>query len=186
MMVELEYELQQALCGMTPEHAAKLRAAGIDGEMPIGRSRIVAEGGRYNPWGDVAHYAFILPIRIDWLQTPETTRGIEAVRSGYLVDLLAFHPARPDRWALRLGVATWLGSIAPQNCNPDPVRVWRTPLRWLQADCDGLCLLMKDAVENYRILSGCRSIMAEDEIHARELRRILERPWAGPEVRHAA
>ena len=186
MTAELERELRRALEGMTPTQLGKLRAAGIHAAVSIGVSRIVVEGERYTPWGDTAGCAFIVPIRGDWPDTPETTRGIEAVRSGYLIDLLALHPARPERWALRRGVATWLGSLAPQYCNPRPVRIWRTPLRWLQADCDGLCLLMKDAVENYRILSGCRSIMAEDEIHARELRRILERPWAGPEVRHAA
>jgi hypothetical protein len=131
--------------------------------------------------------AFIVPIRVDWLQTPETTRGIKAAQSGYLIDLLAFHPARPDHWALRLGVATWLGSIAPQHCNPDPVRVWRTPLRWLQADSEGLCLLTRDRAENHRILTACLGgIVADDEIHARELRRVLERPWRVPEVRHAA
>ncbi len=111
--------------------------------VPIGFSRVVGESGNYHPYGETSKFAFILPVRVDFLCTPETIRGFKAVRAGYLVDLLAFRPEWPDRWALRCGAAEWLGSIPPQYCDPDPVRIWSSPVRWLQSSCDGLVMLCR-------------------------------------------
>jgi hypothetical protein len=184
---ELESELRQALCGMTPKHFARLQAAGIDAAVPIGVSRIAVDGDRYSPWGDTTGCAFIVPVRVDWSDTPESTRGIEAVRSGNLIDLLALCPERSDRWALRLGDADWIGTMPPQYGNPDPVRIWRSPVRWLQSGCRGLVMLTRSGADIYRILSGCDTLHVEDDPeHERELLRILTRPWPVPKVRHAA
>jgi hypothetical protein len=57
----------------------------------------------------------------------------------------------------------------------------------LQHNCTGLVLLTADQSENFLLLSNCLGgIVAEDEVHARQLRRIVERPFPGPAVRHAA
>jgi hypothetical protein len=75
------------------------------------------------------------------------------------------NPAAPDRWALRRGIASWLGACEPQYLDPDPVPVWRTPLGWLRAGCRGLVLLTEDKTDRYRCLSMLGSIVAEDQAH---------------------
>jgi hypothetical protein len=131
--------------------------------------------------------AFITPVLAHRPHTPESPDPKLAVRCGNLIDLLAWHPACPGRWRLRLALATWLGAIEPQYCGPLPVPVWRTPLRWLQADGAGLCLLSCDRLENQWILSACiGGIIPEDELHERQIKRLLERPWPTPKVHRAA
>ena len=125
--------------------------------------------------------AFVLPIR-GGAVSPEAADPVAEVRHGQIVDLLAFSPAFPYRWARRTGAATWLGSIEPQYMAPDPVPVWRSPLHWLGNDCRGLVLLSRDRRERYRILTCCESIIAEDENHAEELRDLLAMPWLAPAV----
>jgi hypothetical protein len=130
---------------------------------------------------------FVTPVLTHYPDTPESLDPESAVRCGALVDLVAWHPKCPNRWRLRTGAATWAGAIPPQLCNPDPVRIWRTPLGWFQADCTGLCLLSSDRPESFRILSACvGGILPEDERHKHEIKRLLERPWPAPEVRNAA
>jgi hypothetical protein len=135
-------------------------------------------GFEYDPEGADA---FLLPVRADNLVTPESDDPCLTVREGAIVDLLVFHPRHPHYWRLRRGTAEWLGSIEPQYLDPDPVPVWRTPFRWLQAGCSGLVLL-SDGNSRYRTLSLLRSIVAEDAQHAAELRRELARPWPVPQV----
>jgi len=126
--------------------------------------------------------AFIVPARVESPLTPEATDPVETVRVGAIVDLIAFHPDHPARWALRTGAAEWLGAVEPQYLEPQPVPLWRTPLRWLQAGCRGLVLLSRERESEYRILSGLRVIVAEDQQHAAELRQQLGQPWPMPRV----
>jgi len=152
----------------------------------------VSQDTAFEPDEEGGH-AFVIPVRVESTVTPEAFDPAAAVRDGGAVDLVAFHPAKPHRWALRCGNAEWLGAIEPQYLAPDSVRVWRTPLAWLQAGCRGIVLLSPERVSRYRTLSCLHSIVAEDLEHASELRRILERPWPAPQVitlqteaRHAA
>ena len=114
--------------------------------------------------------------------TAEAADPIEAVRHGVIGDLLAFSPSYPERWALRTGNATWLGAVEPQFLMPEPVPIWRTPLHWLANDCRGLVLLSPDHREQYRVLTICDAILAEDERHAVKLRELLRHPWLAPPV----
>jgi hypothetical protein len=143
-------------------------------------------------FSDSGRSAYVMPVRTISLLGPEGADPIEVIRDGSIVDLIAFHPAHPDLWALRHGLANWLGAVEPQYLDPDPVPVWRTPLAWLRAGCRGLVLL-GDRASQYRILTLLHSIVAEDDGHAAELRCLLARPWPVPqvvssqaEVRHAA
>ena len=126
--------------------------------------------------------AFIVPVRVENAVTPEAADPAEVICDGWIVDLVAFHPDHPARWALRTGAAEWLGSIEPQYLDPEPVPMWRTPLAWLQAGCRGLVLLSKERESHYRILSSLGEIVAEDHQHATELRQHLGRPWPMPKV----
>src|SRR5437879_3964408 len=58
--------------------------------------------------------AFIVPTRMGNPMSPEASDPVQAVREGEILDLLAFSPSYPMRWALRTGNATWLGAIPPQ------------------------------------------------------------------------
>jgi hypothetical protein len=65
---------------------------------------------------------------------------------------------------------------------PDPVPVWRSPLRWLGHGGVGLVPLSRDKRDIYRLLTVADCIIAEDTRHADELRRLLQHPWLAPEV----
>lgn len=148
----------------------------------IRAARIRVQGDHY--WPDISGgNAFITPILCQSALTPESVAPDIYARRGAIADLLAWHPARPDRWALRVGSAEWLGCIWPQYINPDPVPIRRSPLAWFRGGCTGLVLLSGDAASRYRLLTSCiGGIAAEDREHAVELRRILERPWPSPRV----
>jgi hypothetical protein len=177
---------------------APLVAAGVSWETiataapALARIR-VSKGITFEP-DDDGGSAFIVPVRVESPITPETFDAATAVRDGAIIDLVAFHPLHPDRWALRRDAAEWLGAVEPQFIGPPAVRVWRTPLDWLRADCEGIVLLSRDRPGQYRILSGLCRIVAEDAEHAAELRRLLAHPWTSPpvlianhrEARHAA
>src|SRR5262249_31201106 len=121
--------------------------------------------------------AYLIPVRADHALTPETADPTAAVLSGAIIDLLAFHARYPHRWALRRDAAEWLGAIEPQYFAPEPVHVWRSPLAWLRAGCQGIVILSRDAA------SACRGgIIAEDAEHAAELGGILARPWPVPQI----
>jgi len=162
-----------------------LRQAGFGGPgLAVGPAfaSIQVADGRFQLDRDGDAKAFVIPVRVGNPLTAEVNDPIEAVRHGILIDLIAFSPAYPNQWALRVGNATWLGAIEPQFLMPEPVPVWRNPLGWLRNDWRGLVLLSRDRAEQYRVLTVCDSIVAEDEQHAAELRGVLEHPWLAPAV----
>jgi hypothetical protein len=64
-----------------------------------------------------------------------------------------------------------------RNLEPEPTLIWRSPLHWLGNDCRGLVLLSRDRRDRYRVLTSLDAIVAEDEDHAAELRKLLQQPW---------
>jgi hypothetical protein len=73
----------------------------------------------------------------------------------------------------------------------DEVRLWASPLDWLRADCDGLCILDWSAPEVLE-LARLPSIRCQDKLLAERLREALSRPYRlpiitfGQELRDAA
>ena len=194
---DLWAEFNAARAAMSGDNRAELIGAGVAPEMIdryplIGVSRMQVSGGLYQPEAG-GRPAYVTPVLIADPVSPETPhRLVYARHLGECVDLVAWHPRRPDRWALRVGAATWLGCIEPQYMDPDPVALRRSPLAWLRAGCDGLVFLSADPADAYRVLTGCHEIVAEDQQHATELRKLVRRPWplprisAGEEARNAA
>ena len=102
---------------------------------------------------------------------------------GTIVDLVAWDPEHPTDWALRAGRAVWLGSVAPQYLDPEPVWVRRTVLDWFCAGCTGLVVLARDTAQAYSLLMGFPGgIYAEDEHHKAHLEETLKRPWQLPPI----
>jgi hypothetical protein len=183
---DLAAEYLDALGRTKPRDLLHLQRAGV-GPMGLAIAPAVAtislsRGGLYyqpDPDSDAA--AYILPVRGN-PTSPEAADPVAAVRGAGIIDLLAFSAAYPGRWALRTGAAAWIGAVEPQYLMPDPTPVWRSPLHWLGQDCRGICLLTRDKVERYRVLTCLESIVAEDEAHAAELRDLLAHPWLAPPV----
>jgi hypothetical protein len=156
------------------------------------KAQITVVGATYEPDPD-GGAAYLIPERADNALTPEAVDRWDTIQSGAVVDIVAIHPRHLDRWALRRDAAEWLGAIEPQYLDPEPVAVWRSPLGWLRPGCRGIVVLSQDAACAYRVLTMCRAgIIAEDAVHAAELRRFLVRPWPIPRIiipgkrRHAA
>jgi hypothetical protein len=180
------YREYLAASGQTgSDDLAPLRETGIgDPGLAVGiaLARIsVSRDGFYRPDPD-GGVAFILPVRVDNPLSPEAADPVATVQGGDIVDLLAFSVAFPQRWAFRTGAATWLGAVDPQYMGPEPTPIWRSPLRWLGNDCRGLVLLSRDRRDRYRVLTSLDAVVAEDEGHAAELRKLFEQPWLAPPI----
>jgi hypothetical protein len=195
--IDLDAELAAAVRALSDDQANMLVACGVNRlDIDLGMvggvlARI--EGDFYVLDPDGGRPAFVTPVRVDTASSPESRVPDSTVRMGSLIDLVAWHPARPNSWAQRIGTAEWLGAIDPQYLDPAPVLVRSSPLSWFKSGCSGLVPLSRQTPDIYRLLVGCRSgVVAEDDAHAAKLRRILERPWSAPPVfvkrerRHAA
>jgi hypothetical protein len=190
----LEAEMRRALANLAHEHIAELVGAGVPIypiaiHQMIGAEVIRFTGDEYYCPDPDGKLAFITPIRVQFPETPQSSRPWEYVRTGDPIDLLAWDPSERD-WALRAGAADCLGCTEiqdyPDLIEPGPTRLWRTPLHWFRDDCAGLVILSRDRGEIYRILAQLHGgIEAEDDAHARELRAVLKRPWPAPSVRIA-
>jgi hypothetical protein len=184
---DLAAEMRVARESLTAAHWDELEAHGVSTTVIasfalLGAAKIRVGNGLYEPAPD-GRWAYVTPVLVDNELGPEAAQPISCARIlGHLVDLLAWHPRHPRRWALRVGAAPWLGCCEPQYMEPEPVRIWRSPLAWLRADCDGLVMLSTDPADAYRLLSSLREIVAEDAEHAAELRRLVRRPWPLPRI----
>ncbi len=183
---DLWAEYTHAQRAITPADRALLVGHGISiGTILflVGSARIRRDKSRH--FFDLAEDglpAFVTPVIVEVPDTPEASNPPQAVRFGTLVDLVAWHPARPESWALRVGSAEWLGAIEPQYLDPAPVKVHQTILSWLQSGTRGIVPLHRTPAELYRVLTYCNRIEAQDKAHATELRRALRLPWTAPPV----
>jgi len=191
---DLESELIDARSAWTARDRQQAADAGIplcwaDGRLGKGYFTFHADGATAPSAREFVKTrpCIVVPVYLDATSPtcdagdPEVTvLGIDP--DAELIDLALFRPNRPDIFRTRLGVAEWLGAIDFQCAISPPIRIWRDPLDWLRANGSGLCLLTRDRMEQYRILSGLRAIQAESDGHAAEIRRALDRPWPKPRV----
>lgn len=99
-----------------------------------------------------------------------------------VLDLVAWPVERPDKFATALGRAVGLGHARVESPatyhGGRPLRVFRTPLGWLQAGCQGAVILDPDAAPGW-LPDALGPIAGEDIDHAREIARLL-RPYVQP------
>lgn len=146
--------------------------------------KITTEGRYFEPAanGD-GHLAVIVPVY-----------EINSDGGAVLVDLVASRIDAPSRTWIRTGYARALGSWnadAIRDATPiwrlpsDPplpvLMLYRTPLSWLRAACDGTCIINSTWAEY--VLGGIGRVQPEDDGHARDLHRELTgRPTRLPQI----
>ena len=108
------------------------------------------------------------------------------VRDDYgerVVDLLAWSVDDPHSWWTAVGAGVMLGEAWAANPNTglcgEPLRIFRTPLAWLQGDCAGIVLLDPARAGRW-LLDSARTVAAEDRAHAAEVHRLMKA--AGPKI----
>jgi hypothetical protein len=106
-----------------------------------------------------------------WTFTPTHTGELAIVmpvyERGRLVDLLAI--ARNDHsiWGCVTGAGQYVGSTARhRQTTNSPLRVYKTPINWLLANCDGILPLVKAF---FPMLQHAARIIAEGYEHACEI-----------------
>jgi hypothetical protein len=189
-VIDLREEMRAAAEGLGEAVRGTLLDLGIavediDRFGMCGVERIKASDGLYEPAPD-GELMVITPVRVDSPATPESPQPDVFVHWGPIVDLVAWHPAEPELVALRVGAAEWLGCIAPQYCDPEPVPVHRSVLSWLCRGRTGLVMLSPSPADQHRTLGLCRGgLIAADAAHAQALRNILAQSFALPPVMEA-
>ena len=137
----------------------------------------------------LAHCGILTPARVVFLASDrfdfDPEDGVPAIVCEVLgqdgetvVDLAAWPQANPAHVATALGVGPAFGLWQIDNpasfIGGAALRVWRTPLRWLQAGCQGCCVLNRRWGGNL-LAQAPGPILAEDLAHGRDLRRLMPR-----------
>lgn len=95
-----------------------------------------------------------------------------------IIDICAVDPAPPHRFATRDGRAELLGEDDNRCLMGGALPVWRNPIHWLRAGCDGVVLLRTQSA--WRLFFHMPRLLAEDFQHAEELNRRMKPPrWKG-------
>ena len=90
-----------------------------------------------------------------------------------VIDLVAWSADDPARVWTAIGAAAVLGANVAANpatfAFGRPLRLFRTPLCWLKAGCDGIAILDLDRAVRWLIEADVPVLAAEDDAHAAEL-----------------
>jgi hypothetical protein len=106
-----------------------------------------------------------------WTFTPTYAGELAIVLPVYddcrLVDLLAISRHDHSVWGCLTGVGQYIGSTAVHRKTLNsPLRVYKTPINWLLANCEGILPLSKSF---FPLLQHASSIIAEGYEHAWEI-----------------
>ena len=176
-MIDLVGEVLVGHWNMRRQHEDKLAALGVSFVTVYGEDRL---------WG---HFGVIRAQFHGDLYEPNPAGqgvfvlGVMEQRKGPIIDLLAFHPDRPDRWWLRLGSAVLLGRYNARlaQLKEEPLFVHPDPLSWLRADCMGAVVLDWDADLILYLDGG--GILAADHRTASRIEKSFRRSIRVPQVR---
>ena len=97
---------------------------------------------------------------------------LPARENDQIIDLVAFRTSEPGRFWIRVGLAGVLGYDFATMCVDleRPLSVHLTPLSWLRAGGEGLCVLNSNAWEARRLLRDAVELTCETEDLARACR----------------
>ena len=154
--------------GMSPAHIWSAPAA-------FGVARIEPTGNTFQ-FSDGGSGAVIVPVCDDYqLESFEYS----------IADLLAFLPGNPGRWWMYRDACPVLNAAAVDRAAilNIPLVIRATPLSWLAADRDGLCVLDWNTNLHTWLASGTR-LLCENEILSRRILGALKARFPQPEIRH--
>ncbi len=160
----LETEYRGYLQALQKSDAEELtrHGVGMDAvcDLLVGVARIRMNGELWEPVAADERGArvFVTPVRHDrQTMNPLDIAARDPAKAnirGEIVDICAWHPLRPGKWALREGDALVLGnvehSVGRAAARAD--RVYRDPRSWLAAGGDGVVILAKDSLARNRVL----------------------------------
>src|SRR4051812_28263297 len=98
MMIDLTGEYLAALCDTTERMLRPLLDAGatqrsmVLAAPALARVQVHNGGNLFEPDAESPMQGFILPVRVEYPDTPETTDPRAAITEGEIVDLVAFTP----------------------------------------------------------------------------------------------
>ena len=171
--IDLHAEMGAAAARVRQEHLDRMLSLGVSGpaiatlgavQIVFGISPATPEPSYfYQPGDGPAHV--IMPVQ----------------EEGELIDLVAWRSTNPARWLWRTGLGWALGTdyLLPR-WDDGPVHLYATPLDWLAAAGEGMCILDWSAPE-IRELAALDTIEA-DEMIGRKLLAILSKPARLPRV----
>lgn len=175
-MTDLAKELQGAALAVTVFDVGRARSMGLlnpgllavnERHHPFGTARITDCGsGLYEPDPD-GKRALIVPV----------------YENDDLVDLVAFHMTTPEQWLSRLGIGWALGleDGLERYRWGDALPMHKTPLDWLRAGCDGLCVIDWDAPEVLTLADFPTLLIGDDALERRTIA-ALTRPSRLPRI----
>lgn len=126
--------------------------------------------GRFNfAYSDDGEDAFVFEVIEEHRVPPDDLTELVTV------DFVAFSLANPTKFATAMGKGVALGLANVENlasCYKNPLRVWKTPLRWLQKECQGCVILEPRSSPNW--LGECPGeISGETLEHSQAIGRML-------------
>ncbi len=134
--VNLGAELAAAVCNLPPTTIDRLRSFGIPDSVILGEPLMIgvdkvqaSHSGFYEP-NDESDNALI--VAEGWPAGPIWDT---------LDDLIAFRPQDPGRWWRRRGDVQFLGAYNIRSEPVFPLTIHETPLSWLQAGAQGICIV---------------------------------------------
>ncbi len=185
--VGLKHEFALTTDGVTPLLVERLQLMGIPNRTIygprhyLGAARITTTSDGLFEFHEDGEFALIVP------EGEPEWPGWDEVH-----DLIAFMPDSPGRWWRRRGEVDLLGASNITPWRLSPLTIHETPLSWLQAGADGICIV-DWAIDPIARLGGAGPLEAETPaIKMRLERRIKEVALASfdvsvtEEVCHAA
>lgn len=168
----------------TMDQAQHLVGAGISARMivPFVRSALITVTDDLFTFDDEGVEAFVTPVTGFEDGDIETPEVVEDLFDTPVLDLVAWHPDAPGRWALLRGAVAVLGLMDTQVLQPFPTRVHRDVAGWLRAAGDGITILTRDNRERASIVQSISTVAAEDRAHASELIDLARRPVRIPSI----
>ena len=189
--LDLARELDYAIAAMAEEHRQQLVALGVPSGLlatplpMVGVGNIRVAGDTYEPEPDgYGGTAFITPVLVGDPQIPEAADPDSTVRfAGDLVDLVAWRPTASTPGRRASAPPSGLAPSRHNGSRPHQSRCGVTRWAGCEPGAADWSYSRPSAPHNGPSNNSCRGgFLAEDEAHARELRRILARPWPAPEV----
>ena len=188
----LTTELARTQDPLGPNWYARLRDLGIPDRVTFGVRPLIGLGRI------VAHSTGLFEFHADGDLALIVAEGVpECPGWAEVHDLIAFKPKDPSRWWLRRGEVDLLGAYNMTPWKLSPTTIHETPLSWLQAGADGVCII-DWTCSPADVLLGAGELRAESHsLKAKLERRIVEvalgsfqvtvaLPGGGSEVRDAA